>query len=137
MAITRPLIFDEIKISDVGGGNPVSYATHLVDTAEVNAEATTSMVDDGQTLVDFYDVTFQIDLYDDALLADSRIRTSGGDPLTRGQIEFSRSSGASSLTITNVIINGNRVFDGNRVKVRLTGSKRAVAIEDTVTVTTS
>lgn len=134
MAITKPLIFDSITISDVGGGNPVSYATHLVDSAEVNPEPTSTMIDDGQTLIDFYDVTFQVDLYDDDLLADARIRSSGGDAITRAQIAFTKSSGATTLTIEDVIINGNRVFDGNRVKIRLSGSKRAVAIDDTVAV---
>jgi len=131
---TRPLIFTRIKIEDEGGGDPAEFGLHLVESAEVQVEPVTSEVEDGQTLVDFYNCTFAVNLYDPNILDDARVHTASGDTVQRAKITFSGAVGATDVSFDGVIINGTRVFDQNRVAARLTGSKRGVSI-DTITTT--
>lgn len=134
MATTKPIIFTQIEITDVGGGNSTTFDKHLVDSVEVTLEPVTSTVEDGQTLTDAYDVSFSVNVYDTTLLNDARVYTDASADTTKGTITFSGATGASDITLTSVIINGSRVFDQNRVAARITGSKRAVSISNSVTV---
>lgn len=135
MAITRTLIFEEIVIEDAGGGSPSSYDKHLLENVEVALETATTMVDDGQTLTDYYDVTYSVETYEDSVLDDARVYGNASEEAVRGRIIFKGSTGGATLTIDNTFINGTKVFDGNRTKIRVFGSKRAVQIPDTVAVT--
>lgn len=132
MAITKPIIFDEIEITDAGGGSPATFDKHLVDAAEVTPEPETSMVDDGQTLTDYYDTNFAVNLYNDGVETDARVYNNSSEEPVKADIIFKKASGAVTLTIPGVIINGTRVYDGNRVQYRLYGSKRSVQISDSI-----
>ena len=134
MAITRPLIFTGITIEDAGGGSPETYDKHLVENAGVTLENITTQVEDGQTLTDYYDVEFQVDMYDDGPLSDARVYSNAAAEATRAMIKFNGSTGATDLTLDEIYINATKVFDGQRWIVRLMGSKRAVQIDDTVLV---
>lgn len=134
MAITRPLIYDSITIAAAGGASPETYDKHLVESATVTLEPTTSMIDDGQTLTDFYDVTFEVGLYEASVLADARVYSNGSSEPVKADISFNRATGGTTLKLESVIINGKRDFSGNRVQVVLNGSKRAVSIDDSVDV---
>lgn len=133
MAGTRPLIFDSIEISDAGGGNPEEYDKHLVERATVTPEPATTMIDDGQTITDYYDLTFEVGLYNADVLDDTRVYSDASTEPVRTDITFKRASGAVSLKIESVIINGNKDFSGNRVQSVLTGSKRGVSIDSVIT----
>ena len=135
--MAQPLIFKEIRITDAGGDlSPETYGLHLVESAEVTLEPVTSEVEDGQTLTDRYNATFAVNLYDTTALADARVYTDTAATPVKGDITFMGSAdGTANIRLSNVIINGNRVFDGNRVAARLHGSKTGVTV-DTITVTT-
>jgi hypothetical protein len=132
MAYT-PTIYKEIKIEDAGGGSPDTYNLHLVEGQEITVEEVSTQVEDGQTLVDRYDVSFSLTSYDSDILDDARINTSSVESFTRAKLTLVGATGASSLAIDGIIINGNRIYDQNRIAARLTGSKAGTSI-DVVTV---
>lgn len=126
MAATKPLIFTGITI----GGD--AYDKHLAENAEITLEPTSTLVDDGQTKVDFYDVTFQCDLYNEDVLSDANVNTSSDDD-AKTTLVFTGVSGGQTVTIADIMVNATLTFDGNRKAVRLTGSKRAVSIAAAIT----
>ena len=128
MAITKTLTFSGINV-----GQAVDYDLHLMENAEITIEQVTDMVDDGQTLVAAYDVSFSVDVYDDALLSDSNIYVDASQDPVKSNIRFVGVSGASNVIITDIIINGSKKFDQNRVAVTLTGTKRAVSLSNVTT----
>ena len=128
MAITKTLTFSGINV-----GQAVDYDLHLMENAEITIEQVTDMVDDGQTLVAAYDVSFSVDVYDDALLSDTNIYVDASQDPVKSNIRFVGVSGGSNVTITDVIINGSKKFDQNRVAVTLTGTKRAVSLSNVTT----
>jgi len=128
MAITKTLTFSGINV-----GQAVDYDLHLMENAEITIEQVTDMVDDGQTLVAAYDVSFSVDVYDDALLSDSNIYFDASQDPVKSNITFNGVSGGSNVAITDIIINGSKKFDQNRVAVTLTGTKRAVSLSNVTT----
>jgi hypothetical protein len=128
MAITKTLTFSGINV-----GQAVDYDLHLMENAEITIEQVTDMVDDGQTLVAAYDVSFSVDVYDDALLSDSNIYVDASQDPVKSNIRFVGVSGGSNVIITDIIINGSKKFDQNRVAVTLTGTKRAVSLSNVTT----
>jgi hypothetical protein len=128
MAITKTLTFSGINV-----GQAVDYDLHLMENAEITIEQVTDMVDDGQTLVAAYDVSFSVDVYDDALLTDSNIYVDASQDPVKSNIRFVGVSGGSNVTINDIIINGSKKYDQNRVAVTLSGTKRAVALSNVTT----
>jgi hypothetical protein len=127
MAATKSLIFTGVKVNDA------DFSLHLMEGAEVTIEEVTDMVDDGQTLVSAYDVTFSVDVYDDAPLTDSNINTNTAQEPVRSNVTFTGAPGSATLTITNVYVNGIRNYENNRSAIRLTGSKRTTSLSTAVT----
>ena len=127
MAITRTLTFTGITI------NGVDYSKHLQENAEITIEPIMDMVDEGQTIPSAYDISFSIDIYDVNLLSDSNIHTSGYGDSSKTNIVFNGVDGGADFTIEDVIINGKKKYDQNRVAVNLHGSKRAISVEDSIT----
>lgn len=134
MAITQPLIFERIRVGAAGAAlaSMTNYDLHLTDSASVTVTPITDMVDDGQTLVSGYDVAFTVTVYNTSLLSDGNVYTNAALSPTSAKIVFDGVNGATSLNVDNVIINGSRVFDGNRMGITVQGSKRGVAIDDVV-----
>mgnify|MGYP001544487834 CR=1 FL=1 len=128
MAITKTLTFSGINV-----GQAVDYDLHLMENAEITIEQVTDMVDDGQTLVAAYDVSFSVDVFDDALLTDSNIYVDASQDPVKSNITFVGVSGASNVALTDIIINGNKKYDQNRVAVTLSGTKRAVSLSNVTT----
>lgn len=126
MAATKPLVFTGITI----GG--VAYDKHLAENAEITLEPTSTQVDDGQTKIDFYDVTFQCDLYNDTVLNDANVNKSASDD-AKTTLVFTGVDGGQTITISSIMVNATKTFDGNRMAIRLTGSKRAVSIANAIT----
>lgn len=127
MAITRTLTFTGITI------NGVDYSKHLQENAEITIEPIMDMVDEAQTIPSAYDISFSIDIYDVNLLSDSNIHTSGYGDSSKTNIVFNGVNGGADFTIEDVIINGKKKYDQNRVAVNLNGSKRAISVEDSIT----
>lgn len=127
MSATKSLIFTGIQV------NGVDYSLHLMEGAEVSIEEVTDMVDDGQTLVSAYDVSFSVDVYDDAPLTDSNINTNTAQEPVRSDVTLVGAPGSATLTITNVYVNGIRNYENNRSAIRLTGSKRTTSLATAVT----
>lgn len=127
MAATKSLIFTGIQV------NGIDYSLHLMEGAEVTIEEVTDQVDDGQTLVSAYDVSFSVDIYDDAPLSDSNINTNTAQVPVKSNVTFVGAPGSATLTITNTICNGVRNYENNRSAIRLTGSKRTTSLGTAVT----
>lgn len=127
MAATKSIIFTGIRV------NTTDYSLHLMEGAEVSIEEVTDQVDDGQTLVSAYDVSFSADVYDDGPLTDSNVNTNTAQAPVKSSVTFVGAPGSKSLTVTNVIVNGIRNYENNRSAIRLTGSKRTTSLTDAVT----
>ena len=127
MAATKSLIFTGVKI------DTTDYSLHLQEGAEVTIEPVVDQVDDGQTLVSAYDVSFQVDVYDDGPIADTNVNTDTTVAPVKTTITFNGAPGSATLAITNVIVNGIRVYENNRSAIRLTGSKRVTSVSNAVT----
>ena len=126
MAITRTLTFTGIHI------NGVDYSEHLQESAEITIEPVTDLVDDGQTLPSAYDVSFSVDVYDSNLLSEAVVYTDSTASPTKTNIVFLGISGGTNVTVPDVIINGNKKYDQNRIAVTLSGTKRAVSLSTAV-----
>lgn len=127
MAATKSLIFTGVQV------NAADYTLHLAEGAEVTIEEVVDQVDDGQTLVSAYDVSFSVDVYDDAPLSDSNVNTNTAVAPVKSNITFSGAPGSATLLVTNVIVNGVRNYENNRSAIRLTGSKRTTSLTEAVT----
>jgi hypothetical protein len=127
MAATKSLIFTGVQV------NTTDYTLHLAEGAEVSIEEVVDQVDDGQTLVSAYDVSFSVDVYDDAPLSDSNVNTNTAVAPVKSNITFSGAPGSATLLVTNVIVNGVRNYENNRSAIRLTGSKRTTSLTEAVT----
>ena len=88
MAITKTLTFSGINV-----GQAVDYDLHLMENAEITIEQVSDMIDDGQTLVAAYDVSFSVDLYDDTVLSDSNIYFDASQDPVKSNITFNGVSG--------------------------------------------
>ena len=126
MAITRTLTFTGVHI------NGVDYSEHLQESAEITIEPVTDLVDDGQTLPSAYDVSFSVDVYDSNLLSEAVVYTDSTASPTKTNIVFTGISGGTNVTVADVIINGNKKYDQNRIAVTLSGTKRAVSLSTAV-----
>ena len=122
MAITRTLTFTGINV----GGNV--YSEHLQESAEITIEPVTDLVDDGQTLPSAYDVSFAVDVYDDALLSDTNVYTDSTASPLKTWIRFEGITGGADINIADIYVNGNKKFDQNRLAVTLSGTKRGVSL---------
>jgi len=127
MAVTKTLIFDKVTVSGV------DYTLHLTENAEVTIEPLTDVVDDGQTLVSAYDVSFSVDVYDTDALSGANIYVDASTDPQKTNIVFSGVSSAQTITITNVYVNAIKKFDSNRLAVNLSGTKRTVTLADATT----
>lgn len=127
MAATKSLIFTGIQV------NGIDYSLHLEEGVEVPIEEVTDRVDDGQTLVSAYDVSFSVDIYDDAPLSDSNINTNTAQAPVKSNVTFVGAPGSVTLLVTDIIVNGIRNYENNRSAIRLTGSKRVTSLANAVT----
>lgn len=127
MAATKTLVFTGISV------NGVDYTLHLNEGVEVNIEPLTDLVEDGQTLISAYDVSFSVNVYDDSPLTDNNVNSNTAATPVRATLVFTGAAGADSVTITNVIVNANKVYDGNRMAVQLTGTKRTTSLSTATT----
>lgn len=122
MAATKTLVFTGISI------NGVSYSQHLNEGVEVSIEPLTDLVRDGQTLVSAYDVSFAVNVYDDGPLTDTNVYTNTSQTPVLANVVFTGATGGQTLTVSNVIVNGNKVYDQNRTAVNLFGTKRTTTL---------
>lgn len=122
MAITKTLTFSGLNISEV------DYSLHLQENAEITIEPVTDLVDDGQTLPSAYDISFSVDVYDDALMSDSNIYVDSSTSPTKAWIRFEGIAGGQTINIADVYINGSKKYDQNRVAVTLSGTKRVTNV---------
>lgn len=127
MAITKSLIFSGITI------NGVSYTQHLTEDATVELTELSSTIEDGQTIYDAYDVSFSANLYDTDIATDTNIVTDTTVNPVKVPVVFVGATGAATLTVTNVIVNGKKVFDKQRVAWNIMGTKRSTSVDLAVT----
>jgi hypothetical protein len=135
MSASKTLVFSNIAIATGTSATFVPYPLHLTESAEVTITPVNDTVQDGQTIVSAYDVTFSVNLFNTAILSDTtNVYSNAAASPTLAKIRFTGASGAQTLTVENVFINGNRTFDGNRTAINLSGSKRAVTLDNAVLV---
>lgn len=129
MAITRTLSFEKVNV------NGVDYTPHLAESAEVTVEPVEQTVRNGQALVSAWDVSFSVDLLDDAIASSANVYTNTANSPVQTYIRFDATAGGATLNITNVIVNVTPNFEGERVAYTLTGSKRVTTLPGTVSIT--
>ncbi len=134
MAATKALVFSSINIASSAGANPNNYPLHVTESAEVTITPVTDTVDDGQTLASAFDVSFAVNVYNTTLLADPFVYFDSAATPVLARVQFKGATGAQTLNVENVIINGSRTFDGNRTAIRLEGSKRVTNSQNAVIV---
>jgi hypothetical protein len=129
MSITKSLVFDKVTI------NTSDLTPHLADSAEVTIEPVTQTVENGQTLVSAWDVSFSVDVLNNNATSHLEVYTNTANTPVKTFITFGGTAGAATLNITDVIINVTPNFEGERVAYTLTGSKRVTNIPSTVSIT--
>ena len=127
MAATSPIIYRNVSV------NGTEFSLHLTEGAEVTIEPVTDPVEDNQTLVSAYDVTFSVTLYDANVATDANIYSNTAGTPVRANMLFSGAVGAANTAISNVIVNATKVYDQNRVGFTLTGSKRVTSLAEATT----
>lgn len=126
MAITKTLITKSVTVGSA------EYETHLVEGTEITTEENSDLIDDGQTLVSSYDVTFSVTLYNPNVMNNNVINSNTVTAPVRTNITWTGINGAESFRISNVVVNARRTFDQNRTAYVLTGSKRGVSSDEIV-----
>jgi hypothetical protein len=129
MAITRTLSFEKVSV------NGVDITPHLAESAEVTVEAVEQTVRNGLALVSAWDVSFSVDVLEDAVATSTNIYNNTANTPVITWIRFDGTAGAATLNITNVIVNATPNFEGERVAYTLTGSKRVTTLPGTVSIT--
>lgn len=124
MAITKLLSFQNVLIASATGTGANTYTLHLTDSAEVTVEPVVDTVDDGQSLASAFDVSFAVNILNTSVLDDPFVYHDSAQEPVKARIRFGAVTGGQSLNVENVIINATRAFDGNRLAIRLTGTKR-------------
>lgn len=128
MAITKPMIFTNISVRDNDGANSTNYTLPLEEAVSVTITPGTTRVENGQTLTDFYDLEFSTTSYNASLLSDSRIYTNTAAEPVKSRVGFTGDVGSNTLWMNGLVVNGNRVFDGNRIGVQISGSIRTTNV---------
>lgn len=125
MAIASPVIFSSFRIALAGGSGATTYTTHAVEGREITIEEAVVDIDDEQSLLNSYLVSFRITCYDDAVRADARVSFNGNAPVAPAQIAFIGATGAVTMTIDNIRLNGVDQPDANgRRGFTIFGKKR-------------
>ena len=124
MAITKLLSFQNVLIASATGTGANTYTLHLTDSAEVTVEPVVDTVDDGQSLASAFDVSFAVNILNTSVINDPFVYHDSAQEPVKARIRFGAVTGGQSLNVENVIINATRAFDGNRLAIRLTGTKR-------------
>jgi hypothetical protein len=133
MSITKTLVFSNIGICNATNAANVNfYPLHVTESAEVTIEPVTDSVSDNQTLVSAYDVSFSVNVFNASILSDPLIYKDTTQSPTLARMSFTAATGGQTLNIENVFINANRAFDGNRVAINLSGSKRVTNVMNAV-----
>lgn len=132
MSITKTLVFSNVAISNATGALTTYYPLHVTESAEVTIEQVTDSVGDNQTLASAYDVNFSVNVFNASILADPHVYKDTTQSPTLARMSFIAATGGQTLNIENVFINANRTFDGNRVAINLSGSKRVTNVMNAI-----
>ena len=132
MSATKTLVFSNIAISNATGALTNYYPLHVTESAEVTIEQVTDSVGDNQTLASAYDASFSVNVFNASILADPHVYKDTTQSPTLARMSFNAATGGQTLNIENVFINANRTFDGNRVAINLSGSKRVTNVMNAI-----
>lgn len=127
----RPIIYTSLEIDPVGSA-AVEFDKQLTEGVELTIEEVTSLIEDGQTSTDAYDVTISIETYDLAILDNAGVNTDASAAQVKSDIELKGAVGAADRKVSGIYLNGTKIFDGNRTKARVMGTKRVARLADTV-----
>jgi hypothetical protein len=127
MAITKSIVFRTIGIADADGTNVTQYPLHVTESASVAITTTSDVVDDGQTLPAYCDVEFSAISYNTNIFNDSRVYTNAASEPLFATLVLTGATGAQSVNVTDTIVSGSFLYDGNRRGIQLTCTKRGVA----------
>lgn len=134
MSITKTLVFSNISIAPGASATFNSFPLHLTESAEVTITPVNDTIQDGQTIVSAYDVTFSVNTFNASIINDPLVYKDTSASPALAKMRFSGATGGQTLLIENVFVNCNRTFDGNRTAVNLSGSKRTTTLDGAVTV---
>jgi len=132
MAITKSLVFSNVTLQNTTGASPLTYENHVVDTVEITITPVVDTVRNGQTLTASYDVSFAVGLLNTAVLADARVYADTSATPVLGRLLFNGATGARTLNIGNVYINGRKDFSGNRDVAMLSATIRTTNVASVI-----
>ena len=132
MSITKTLVFSNVAISNATGALANYYPLHVTESAEVTIDQVTGSVGDNQTLASAYDASFSVNVFNASILSDPHVYKDTTQSPTLARMSFIAATGGQTLNIENVFINANRTFDGNRVAINLSGSKRVTNVMNAI-----
>lgn len=132
MAITKSLVFSNVTLQNTTGASPTTYDNHVVDTVEVTITPVSDTVKDGRTLDASYDISLTVGLLNTNILSDSRVYTDTAQEPVSARIVFNGATGARTLNIGNVYINGRKDYSGNRDVALLTATIRTTNVSATI-----
>jgi len=122
-----PIIYEALEIMDEGGalGSGTTYNLTDQENLEVNIEEVTTLVEDGQTIMDALDGNFNVLIYDETVMNDTHVQTGSTIP-ARAKIALLGAAGAATTTMDGVIIRAYKDWQtGNRVGFRVQASIRS------------
>lgn len=102
-----------IKISDAGGANPITYTDVEIDGRELNNEANTALVDDGQIDLNRFEGGMTARIRDLDVLTDTRVTFDAGTKRAKARIELISTVTNGSVRFDNVKIVGTRDVSGD------------------------
>ena len=119
----KPIIYDSITLTNTDSTNVATYDKNVIEGAELNLEPARTLVEDGQSAHDSYNASFKVESYDLSILDDARICTDASVDMVKSNITFNATPGSEGRMLKGLYIRGTKVYDGNRIKARITGSK--------------
>lgn len=127
----RPIIYTSLGITPAGDSETV-YDKQLTEGVALTVEEVTSLIEDGQTSTDGYDLTISVETYDLDILDNAGVNTDASEAQTKSTIELKGAVGAADRKVEGIYLNGKKIFDGNRTKAVVMGTKRVARLADTV-----
>lgn len=129
MANGKPQIYTEIQVTAAGGakGSGTSYELNLPDETTTTTELVEQTVEDGQTILNALDGTFEVFTYDLDILSDANVQDDA-TTVAKAKIWLIGATGTDDLTMDNVRLSGKTDRQTtDRIGARVKGTTRSTS----------
>lgn len=132
MADTKPIIVTGFSIMDAGATtNSVAYSKNEKANLKLDNNEKTTVIEDGDTIINMIDGGFEVRTFDGAVASDSHISMGATIP-AKAKIQFTGATGAGTYTFDNIRIYVIQKFDGDRSYFLVKGTQTAATSPITV-----